>query len=254
MLAWGAVDAVAPDPNVPQQQFKLDYAGGWGKYRKVDVLAHVQERLPPVRRPGARLRRRRVHGTRRLALGAPELAARPAAARRRCLSSRAHGLRAPPLALGRPSSPCSRSRRTGRTAALFRACSAGCSTAGSRSTASRRHGDRRATETRATCTSTRSTPRTARVGSATGEGDARPAGGFCYSFAPLLRPPPGYPSIPDGLREGRATSGHRDGSRSDAGSSSGRERRSDRTTRRSTARTTVSSTRILGADKVCGRA
>ena len=21
-------------------------------------------------------------------------------------------------------------------------------------------------------------------------------GGFCYSFAPLLRPPPGYPSIP----------------------------------------------------------
>jgi hypothetical protein len=34
VLAWGAIDAVAPDPNVPQQQFKLDYAGGWGKYRK----------------------------------------------------------------------------------------------------------------------------------------------------------------------------------------------------------------------------
>jgi len=34
VLAWGGVDAVAPDPNVPQQQFKLDYAGGWGKYRK----------------------------------------------------------------------------------------------------------------------------------------------------------------------------------------------------------------------------
>jgi hypothetical protein len=34
VLAWGGLDAVAPDPNVPQQQFKLDYAGGWGKYRK----------------------------------------------------------------------------------------------------------------------------------------------------------------------------------------------------------------------------
>jgi hypothetical protein len=34
VLAWGAVDAVAPDPNVAQQQFNLDYSGGWGKYRK----------------------------------------------------------------------------------------------------------------------------------------------------------------------------------------------------------------------------
>ena len=34
VLAWGAVDAVAPDRNVPQQRFKLDYAGGWSKYRK----------------------------------------------------------------------------------------------------------------------------------------------------------------------------------------------------------------------------
>jgi hypothetical protein len=34
VLAWGAVDAVAPDANVVQQRFKLDYAGGWGKYHK----------------------------------------------------------------------------------------------------------------------------------------------------------------------------------------------------------------------------
>jgi hypothetical protein len=33
VLAWGAVDAVAPDANVPQQRFKLDFTGGWGKYR-----------------------------------------------------------------------------------------------------------------------------------------------------------------------------------------------------------------------------
>jgi len=32
VLAWGAVDAVAPDPNVAQQRFKLDNAGGWSKY------------------------------------------------------------------------------------------------------------------------------------------------------------------------------------------------------------------------------
>ena len=34
VLAWSAVDAVAPDPNIAQQRFKLDYTGGWGKYRK----------------------------------------------------------------------------------------------------------------------------------------------------------------------------------------------------------------------------
>jgi len=32
VLAWGAIDAVAPDPNVPQQRFKLDYTGGWRKH------------------------------------------------------------------------------------------------------------------------------------------------------------------------------------------------------------------------------
>ena len=34
VLAWGALDAVAPDPNVAQQRFKLDYTGGWGKHEK----------------------------------------------------------------------------------------------------------------------------------------------------------------------------------------------------------------------------
>jgi hypothetical protein len=33
VLVWGAVDANTPDPNVPQQRFHYDYAGGWGKYR-----------------------------------------------------------------------------------------------------------------------------------------------------------------------------------------------------------------------------
>ena len=34
VLAWGAVNAIAPDASLPQQRFKLDYTGGSGKYRK----------------------------------------------------------------------------------------------------------------------------------------------------------------------------------------------------------------------------
>ena len=35
VLVWGAVDALRPDSVVPQVRFKYDYAGGWGKYRKL---------------------------------------------------------------------------------------------------------------------------------------------------------------------------------------------------------------------------
>jgi hypothetical protein len=34
VLAWGALNARNPNPSVPQVHFKLDYSGGWGKYRK----------------------------------------------------------------------------------------------------------------------------------------------------------------------------------------------------------------------------
>lgn len=34
VLAWGAVNAIAPTRSRPQLAFKLDYAGGWGKYRR----------------------------------------------------------------------------------------------------------------------------------------------------------------------------------------------------------------------------
>jgi hypothetical protein len=34
VLAWGAENAVAPSPDVPQQAFQLDYAGGWRKYKR----------------------------------------------------------------------------------------------------------------------------------------------------------------------------------------------------------------------------
>jgi hypothetical protein len=32
VLAWGAINAIAPTPGRTQVAFKLDYAGGWGKY------------------------------------------------------------------------------------------------------------------------------------------------------------------------------------------------------------------------------
>jgi hypothetical protein len=34
VLAWGAVNALAPTRSRPQVAFKLDYAGGWGKYHR----------------------------------------------------------------------------------------------------------------------------------------------------------------------------------------------------------------------------
>jgi hypothetical protein len=34
VLAWGAINAIAPTRARPQVAFKLDYSGGWGKYRR----------------------------------------------------------------------------------------------------------------------------------------------------------------------------------------------------------------------------
>jgi hypothetical protein len=34
VLAWGAINAIAPTRTRPQVNFKLDYAGGWGKARR----------------------------------------------------------------------------------------------------------------------------------------------------------------------------------------------------------------------------
>jgi hypothetical protein len=34
VLAWDAVNAIAPTAGAPQVSFRLDYSGGWGRYRK----------------------------------------------------------------------------------------------------------------------------------------------------------------------------------------------------------------------------
>jgi hypothetical protein len=35
VLVWGAVNSLVPSPTTPQVRFRYDYAGGWGKYRKL---------------------------------------------------------------------------------------------------------------------------------------------------------------------------------------------------------------------------
>jgi hypothetical protein len=35
VLVWDAINAREPSPSIPQVHFKYDYAGGWGKYRKL---------------------------------------------------------------------------------------------------------------------------------------------------------------------------------------------------------------------------
>ena len=40
LLAWGAVDAVAPSTGLPQVRFRLDYGGGWGTWRRAVWQTH----------------------------------------------------------------------------------------------------------------------------------------------------------------------------------------------------------------------
>src|SRR5262245_58414819 len=50
VLAWGAVNAVAPKAASRQVDFKLDYSGGWGTYRK-DVWKTLKNTCGPYRGP-----------------------------------------------------------------------------------------------------------------------------------------------------------------------------------------------------------
>ena len=35
VLVWGAINALPPTADAPQVKFRVDYAGGWGKYRSL---------------------------------------------------------------------------------------------------------------------------------------------------------------------------------------------------------------------------
>ena len=50
LLAWGAIDARHPAPGVKQVSFRLDYAGGWGTYRR-DVSKGLRNVCGPYRGP-----------------------------------------------------------------------------------------------------------------------------------------------------------------------------------------------------------
>lgn len=50
VLAWGAVNARHPSPERPQVQFRFDYAGGWGKYRR-EVWRGFRDRCRPYDGP-----------------------------------------------------------------------------------------------------------------------------------------------------------------------------------------------------------
>ena len=50
VLAWGAVNALAPTPGKVQVSFKLDYSGGWGTYRK-DVWRTFKNTCGPYTGP-----------------------------------------------------------------------------------------------------------------------------------------------------------------------------------------------------------
>ena len=68
VLAWGAVNAIAPAAGSRQVDFKLDYSGGWGTYKK-DVWKTVREHVRHLQGPTARMAGDGVHGEGRLQLG-----------------------------------------------------------------------------------------------------------------------------------------------------------------------------------------
>ena len=161
VLAWGAVDAIAPDPNAPQQQFKLDYTGGWGRYRKSDywrrfknVCRAYRDRRSSMAWP---LAPRRTARTGRFRAGS---ASSPFEGSRLSVPAKWHGSFT--LAL-RSRSRSSRSRGTGRTrdiAGIVRETTLRGKPVHGFKTPTRG----RRTATRGTCTSIPSTPHTVRAG------------------------------------------------------------------------------------------
>ena len=74
VLAWGAVNAIAPTAARKQVELSLDYAGGYGKYRR-DYWKTFGSVCGTYDGPPLALARRRLQGARRLVLGAAGVAA-----------------------------------------------------------------------------------------------------------------------------------------------------------------------------------
>lgn len=50
VLAWGAVNALAPTPSRKQVEFELDYSGGWGTFKK-DIWRTMKNQCKPYTGP-----------------------------------------------------------------------------------------------------------------------------------------------------------------------------------------------------------
>ena len=207
MLVWGAINARPPSRSTRQVDFDVDYSGGWGSLRDAG-LEDASQRVRRVPRPATPVPRHGVHGTRRLALGAPAAGS----ARRRTSAFRR----------GSPAmAPRSSGSRTGAATAeievwldwsyggrwhhLFGRLTlprpADPRLLGDASTATR------PTASAGSSTSTRSTPPTARAGAArTGSSRGGPDGTFCYGFVPH-RTSKGTRGPANGRRYRLATSG-----------------------------------------------
>jgi hypothetical protein len=51
VLVWGAISALPPSSGQPQVRFRFDYAGGWGKYTKVNYWKTLRNACRPYDGP-----------------------------------------------------------------------------------------------------------------------------------------------------------------------------------------------------------
>ena len=107
VLLWGAINARAPDPNVPQVAFKADYTGGWGSTATPGYWKTFRNACRPYDGPAL------VFGV--AACTAPDGSYWAVQSWQRYLPMRGFapfrpqqgGVRLQPLALDRPARPCS---------------------------------------------------------------------------------------------------------------------------------------------------
>jgi hypothetical protein len=196
VLAWGAVDAVAPDPNIPQQQFKFDYTGGWGKYHKADYWKRFKNVCRAYTGPAL------VYSV--AACTSPDGTHWALQSWQRVQPLRGVGAFLPEhmaweLHLSHWSKPLATlevSRNWtygGQFQGLFgRLLYEGKPVHGYK-TPTRSKSDRNARYVYIDTFNSAYGPGWRRDGAKVTH---VPNGGFCYSFAPLVRPPPGYPSVP----------------------------------------------------------
>ncbi len=100
VLVWGAINARQPTQGRKATEFRVDYSGGWGTFRR-QLWKTMRNVCRPYRRPGAPVPRHRVHRARRVTLGDPALAPAPGELRPSALEGGARGVGATRLALER---------------------------------------------------------------------------------------------------------------------------------------------------------